>query len=280
MPVLTRNYGASAQLDWDLGGVTLTSITASRNYVFDAKNDSDYTKFDVGWGGNHIDAGQTSEELRLSSAVSERFDYQVGLFFLHSWNTSYSRTFYGQDAGAWFASAAAYNALDTSAAGKQLLGASLNNVYSTTVITPDTKSYAAFGQVNWHFTDRTTLTVGLRDTYENKTNTSVKLPTQFDGSPLSDLTALGTTLGATAAQIQAARDTRSTTLAASYAKVAGVPVKGSALSWLVSPSYNLTSDVMLYASAAAGEKSGSVQFNSSGGSLTSRPSAYSISRRA
>ena len=271
VPVLTRNDGASLEVNWSLGGATLTSITGVRNYYFDAKNDSDYTKYDVGWGGNHIDAGQTSEEIRLSSAPNETLDYQVGLFYLHGWNASYSRTFYGQDAGAWFANNASYNTLSATAAGRELLTASLNNVYSTTVINPDTKSYAAFGQVNWHLADRTTLTLGLRDTYEKKTNASTRLPALFDGSALNDLGVLGTSLGATAAQIAAANTTRSTTLGASYSTQVGVPVKGSALSWLVSPSYQLTDNALLYASVASGEKSGSVQFSSTGTPLNVDP---------
>ena len=37
-------------------------------------------------------------------------------------------------------------------------------------------------------------------------------------------------------------------------------------SWLVNPSYQLTDDVLLYASASAGEKSGAVQFDTADGS--------------
>jgi iron complex outermembrane receptor protein len=158
-----------------------------------------------------------------------------------------------------------------SGSGDQLLQASLNRVYLRNTITPDTRSYAAFGQANWHFTERATLTVGLRETYEDKTNTSSKTATFIDGSPLNSLAALGNSLGATAQQIASANNIRTTTVGTTYPMVQGTPIKAYALSWLASPTYKLTDDVMLYGSAAAGQKSGSVQFGSTGSPLNVAP---------
>jgi iron complex outermembrane receptor protein len=155
-----------------------------------------------------------------------------------------------------------------------LLKASLDNVYTTDLTTPDTKSAAIFGQVNWHLDDKSTLTVGLRETHENKTSTDTKWASSFDGSPLSDLTAIGNSFGfATGSQpILSAQNVRTTAIGSNfYATKNGAPINNSALSWLISPSYKLSDDVMLYASAAAGEKSGSVQFNSDGSPNTVKP---------
>jgi iron complex outermembrane receptor protein len=264
VPVLTRNEGISATLNWKLGDVALTLISGYRSYKFDAKNDADQTKFDDGRNGTYLSTGQQSHEFRVSQTVNSQLDYQAGLYFLHAWNTSIGRSLYGVDSGAYSAKNGDYNVLYGGAVGDQLLQASLNRVYVTNRITPDTKSYAVFGQLNWHITERATLTTGVRETYEDKTNTSSKRATFIDGAPLDDLTALGQSLGATPLQIASANNVRTTTIGTLYPTVQGTPVKAYATSWLASPTYKLADGILLYGSAAAGQKSGSVQFSSSG----------------
>ena len=265
LPVLTRNEGVSATLNWKLDSdLALTLISGWRSYDFDAKNDSEQTQFDTGWGGTLLTTGQESHEFRVTQTVNSAFDYQAGLYFLHFWNQSTSRTEYGQDSGAFSAGNGDYDLLYSTAAGRQLLQASLENVYVTNKITPDTKSYAGFGQANWHFTDRATLTFGARETYEDKTSTSTAAADLIDGSALNNLTTLGQSLGATPLQIASANNIRTTTLGPLYHTVTGIPIKAYSTSWLFSPTYKLSEQTLLYASAAAGEKSGSVQFTSSG----------------
>jgi iron complex outermembrane receptor protein len=264
VPVLTRNQGISATLNWQLGDVALTLISGYRSYDFDAKNDADQTKFDDGRNGTYLSTGQQSHEFRVSQTINSQLDYQAGLYFLHAWNTSIGRSLYGVDSGAYSAKNGDYNVLYGNAVGDQLLQASLNRVYVTNKIAPDTKSYAVFGQLNWHITERATLTTGVRETYEDKTNTSSKIATFIDGTPLNDLTALGQSLGATPLQIASANNVRTTTIGTLYPTVQGTPIKAYATSWLASPTYKLADGILLYGSAAAGQKSGSVQFGSSG----------------
>jgi len=272
IPLKTENKGASAELNWNLGNnLSLTSITGARRLSFDAKNDLDGTKFDVGQGGTKLDAGQFSQEFRLAQIVNKQFDYQTGLYYGHSWNTTISRNLYATDAGAWYATTPDYNTLYKTAAGRQLLQASLNNAFVTNTETPDTESLALFGQVNWHIDDKLTLTAGLRDTYERKTNTSNKQAVDFSGSALANLDVLGAALNASAAEIAAAKNTRSSTTGTTYSTKPGQEVKGNAIGWLLSPSYNLDSNTLLYASLSAGEKSGAVQFTSGGDPLNVNP---------
>ncbi len=65
-------------------------------------------------------------------------------------------------------------------------------------------------------------------------------------------------------QIAAANNIRTTTIGNLYSTVQGAPINAYATSWLLSPTYRLNDAVYLYGSAAAGQKSGSVQFTSSG----------------
>ena len=265
LPVLTRNQGVSATLNWKLSNdLALTLISGWRSYDFDAKNDSQQSEFDTGWGGTHLTTGQESHEFRVTQTVSTAFDYQAGLYFLHFWNQSTGRTLYGQDSGAFSSGNGDYNLLYSTAAGRQLMQASLENVLVTNRITPDTKSYAVFGQANWHFTDRGTLTFGARETYEDKTNTDTSSADLINGSSLNNLATLGQGLGATPLQIASANNIRTTTIGPVFPTVTGIPIKAYATSWLFSPTYKVSERTMIYASAAAGEKSGSVQFTSSG----------------
>ena len=265
LPVLTRNQGVSATLNWKLStDLALTLISGWRSYDFDAKNDSEQTPFNTGYGGTHLTTGQESHEFRVTQTVSSAFDYQAGLYFLHFWNQSTGRTLYGQDSGAFSSGNGDYNLLYSTAAGRELLQASLENVLVTNKITPDTKSYAVFGQANWHVTDRGTVTFGARETYEDKTNSSTSSAAFADGSALSNLATLGQGLGATQLQIHSANNIRTTTIGPTFPTVTGIPIKAYATSWLFSPTYKVSERTMIYASAAAGQKSGSVQFTSSG----------------
>jgi iron complex outermembrane recepter protein len=176
-PLATSTHGASAELNWDLGSHTLTSITAFRNYHFNAVNDEG-TPFDIGPnnGGVWDDYKQLSQELRLSSQVGGFVDYQTGLYLLKDSDNNHDQKSWGSDAGAFYASTAQYNRLYATTAGQMLMQNSLNRVnmyYNSPSGTSDIRntSAAAYGQANWHFTDKLTLTTGVRITHEDRENT-------------------------------------------------------------------------------------------------------------
>ncbi len=253
LPLRTENAGFSAVVDWNLGPVTLTSVSAVREFFFDANNDQEQTRFAIRRTGTLVDTRQVSQELRFTGSPSAKLDYQAGVYVLDLQTDTTSRNYNGAAAGAFFASNAQYAALDTPS-GRPLLDASLNDVLVTTFQNPATDSVAVFGQTNWHFTDRATLTLGLRRTDENKTSDIEKRATYGDGSPLV------ATGNATADAIRAGQ------LGNVFGLRAGDPLDESSYSWLINPSFSVTDDVLVYASAGAGEKSGSVQFNPADGS--------------
>lgn len=254
-PLKTSNYGISAKLDWQLGSHTLSSITAYRGYGFDAVNDSEQTRFDIATTGTLVDHKQYSQEFRLTSDIGELLDYQLGLFYLHSETTQTSRNGFGDDAGAFYASGTQYALLNSSAIGRSLLRQSLNDLRINTRFRPETDSYAAFGQINWHLTDKATLTTGLRNTYEVKNNAIEKWSTGNNAA----FTDGNTAENAAATAIRTGRVNNV------YGLQKGEEIRDNSISWLLSPNYKLNDDVLLYASAAGGEKSGAVSFNSSNG---------------
>lgn len=257
-PLVTDNYGASAVVNWDVGAVQLTSITAARWFHFDANNDQEQTRFAIARSGTLVDARQLSQEFRLAGQVNERIDYQTGIYLFNIETDTTSRNTYGADAGAFFASDSQYRTLDTPA-GLPLLQASLRDVFAVTRQKPVSDSAAVFGQVNWHLTDRASLTLGLRQSWEYKTNEVYRRSSYLNGSPLVS------TGNATADAIRAAQT------GADYGTVEGERIKDDAIAWLINPSFQLTDDVLLYASASAGEKSGAVAFDNNGGLANVEP---------
>jgi len=174
--LVTGSSGISLEANWKLAEHTLTSITAFKNYHFNAVNDEG-TPFDIqrNSGGYWNDYKQTSQELRLSSPVGGFVDYQTGLYLIKVNNSATYNLVYGNDAGAWNASASQYTTLDADGAGRYLALSSLANLKLATrtndgVQDIHNKSAAIFGQANWHFTDQVTLTTGARLTREDRRN--------------------------------------------------------------------------------------------------------------
>ncbi len=264
-PQVTNQYGASAQFDWSLANQTLTSITAYRYQDFDIKNGGQNGPFYITNSGQQLWNNQISQEFRLSStpAKGKALDYQVGLYYLDAEVYSDDPTYYGQDAGAWLASTTTgtntsgqFNQLITSGAGRELMRKSLDGMYQSSVTDATVQSLAGYAQIDWHATDNATLGFGVRQTEEKKQN---RISQQLDRNG-EDLDVLGATLGATTAQITAAKAIRSGQITAPFDWVEGNDIDASLTAWNVSPSYKLTDDVLLYSSVGQGVKSGFIYF--------------------
>ena len=203
-PLVTGSHSGSAELNWLLPrDYKLTSITAYKDYYFDAVNDAG-TPFNItgNSGGYLINYRQNSQELRLTSPLGGLVDYQTGLYLLNVKNSvDYQVGPYGADAGAFYASNSQYAALDATAAGQLLMINSLNNLSLYGTSTGGTQlinnySFALFGQANWHLSDALTLTTGLRATRENRTNIGSTIITgEGDGAALNPVAVNGVQLG-------------------------------------------------------------------------------------
>ena len=196
-PLVTGSNGATIELNWDeVGPFTLTSITAYKDYHFNAWND-DGTPFDVyrNSGGFWNDYEQVSQEFRVSSQTGGLVDYQTGLYFIKVDNSADYRRSWGTDAGSWFASNAQYGRLDVAAnpdgsvsGGRYLLRNSLAGLAMSCnspsgLQTIENESAALFGQANWNFTEKFTLTTGARVTNEDRTNTTRSTVNESGAAP-------------------------------------------------------------------------------------------------
>lgn len=234
-----EGYGVSAKADWDLGGATLTSVTAYRWWDWYPLNDQDNTSLSVNIrGGTTNWQRQFSQELRLASSGKRTVDYTVGLYYF--WQVVHGLGQYqlGPQYAIW----------NNPNANRALANYAYTNFESDSIIEPRTKSYAAFGQLTWNISDALKLTGGLRFTHEDKTGL-------FDqrtvaGNDLSTLSA------ADRATAQGLRD-------ALYPAVNyTVATKNDALTGQLSLAYKIAPDVLTYASYSRGSKSGGLSLGS------------------
>lgn len=236
----TQDGGISLNADWDLGSVALTSVTAWRYWDWDVANDRDYTGIPI-QSVQRIPSRQDqySQEFRIASKGEEPFRYVAGLYYFSQEITGRPTSVYGAEAANWLLSPANF----TVPIPRNLLdgyGQEGNSRFKMS-------SYAAFGEVNYDFTDRLTGTLGLRYTYEDKSGTYATRV--FGGLDLTGLPA------ATATELNRAK--LSIFRPQSYA--AGD--NGGSASGRVNLAYKLTDTMLGYTSYASGFKSGGLNMS-------------------
>lgn len=199
----TQDWGVSGQIDYNIGGTKLTSITAYRGYYNYQASDTDYSYVDILYRAPGPDAGRRefktfSQELRLQGeALGGKLDWLVGAFFANEDLQVRDNLRFGSQYGR-FASCRIINggglafAFDPTssgcikpalratvsgafgAAGPAILAGfdrldTVNNVGDTTSIyNQNSKNYAFFTHNIFEITEGLKLTVGLRWTHETK----------------------------------------------------------------------------------------------------------------
>ena len=210
--------GASVQVDYDLGGPSLTSISAYRSVKREAFYDGDLTPVsyvDINGGAGKTD--WLSQELRLTSPVGKRFDYVAGLYLYHSKASSLIRQ---RGQLSWIVPAS------NGAVIPVIPGAPLGTIFETSTFNDiNSTSFAGFGQGDLHITSKLDLIAGARLTRDELTLDYHRAPTPgavyIPGSVTLDLH-------------QAVNNTN--------------------FSWRVGPRYNVNDDVMVYATVSRGYK--------------------------
>ena len=149
----TETGGLAAIATWNLGAVTLKSITSYREMTQFVTNDFDgsgYTFFD-----NFFDSkqNQISQEFQMSGEAAEgRLEWLGGLYFFEEESDHVNGICQGTNTG--------------------IPGVAVRNdgrcLLNNQAFTLDVSSWAAFGNATWAFTDALSVTLGLRLTNEEK----------------------------------------------------------------------------------------------------------------
>ncbi len=152
------NKGLSAQVDWNLGKLAVTSITAWRQWNNVQFQDIDGTAVVYNQIAQLSDRGQLesktlSQELRAASAKGGAFDYVAGLFYMKTETDEVYRRDVVRCNGT----------LATLANGLTPCAANLNDNGVATYGT-DGKSASVFGEANYHYSKALRGVFGLRYT--------------------------------------------------------------------------------------------------------------------
>ncbi|MBG6119960.1 MULTISPECIES: TonB-dependent receptor [unclassified Sphingobium] len=138
---LTRTGGASLRIQGPIGGINFSSTTAYRKGKDYALFDNDSTPADIQTGPQYGTSRSIQQEL-LGSGKLGRLDYTIGGFFLNS-----------------------RQGVEPLLARSTLTPAATNmDQYNVSYA----RSFAVFGQVDFRITDNTTLTAGVRHTWDRQ----------------------------------------------------------------------------------------------------------------
>ena len=138
---------ATLEMNYDLSGVTLTSITGWRKSTEAQTQDFDGMSVDLYYVDRRQNYEQWSQEIRAAGEAFDGFDYVVGAFYFKSKYdlTQWSRVF----------------------ANSPSIAPTLFDRNSQHVV-GETESYAFFGDFNWALTDTVRLSFGGRWSHDNK----------------------------------------------------------------------------------------------------------------
>ena len=151
--------GASLLANWDVGPLTLTSISAWRKWDWQPSNDRDFTSLPITTiSANPSQQQQLSQELRLTSNGQHTFDYVVGAYYFHQYINTQGVQQQGAAAGLWLLGPTA------NAANPGLI----NGLRSDNDIRYKNDSAALYGKLTWNISDRLSLAPGLRLNYDKK----------------------------------------------------------------------------------------------------------------
>ena len=238
-----ENYGGSGQIDYDLGNLALTSITAYRKVKALTNQDSDFTGADlIGENSQDLGIDTFTQELRITSDFDGPINFLLGGYYFNEKIKQKNDIRFGNDfrpyAGGLINPAAVLGSANPRAAGnavvsglEQQIGGILGNpaLYTGQFFRAGDgldeayrlkdEAFSIFGTIDFEVTDRLTLSLGGNYTKDQKQfSTNVISTDVFSGLNLVGIgrsaitqqgiaTTVGQTLGlgrlATAAEVGA-----------------------------------------------------------------------------
>jgi len=137
----TTAFGASITLEWTLPAFTFNSISGYEEISIDSSSESDASPLTFLQNFYRYDIEQLSQELRLTSAPHDAFEWVAGFFFTH----------------------AAVDAPEIIFKADDLLG-----THGLTIYEQETDASALFAHGEWQLNDRWRIVGGIRYTHEDR----------------------------------------------------------------------------------------------------------------
>ena len=214
-----HSWGASLRADYTWNDITFSSLTAFEHNDKLHPEDSDASpnrELEINFG---VRSSTISQEFRAAQAT-DTYNWVFGLYYLHEDLRQNQPLFILLDADNFFGGPGSGDGVAEIAYDTALQG---------------TDSYAAFGQGTYNLTDALKLTLGARVTTESK-DFHYAAATQFQAGGLGNFGPIDPIVLPPGA--------------------ANRSLSNTAFNWRAALNYSVTQDVMVYASAATGFKSG------------------------
>jgi outer membrane receptor protein involved in Fe transport len=179
-----ENYGVSGQIDYDIGPLTLTSITAYRKSKTATNFDTDFTSADLLRGANigFTDIKTFTQEIRLQANFVDKINVLLGGFYFNEKVAQGTNVTWGTKARTFA------DTLVRSLSGGAQNIALLEGTFGTLTGNParytnqffaagqglteddrlDNENFSIFSQIDFQVTDRLTLTGGINYTNDKK----------------------------------------------------------------------------------------------------------------
>ena len=258
---------ASARLEWEFNGVTLTSLTAYDRFEREEANDGDGCACNDTSNINTTDLDVFSQELILSGAT-DRFTWLAGGYYSDD-NLDENYDFFMPDSTGGNASLVFNRPPFFLAPILQL----------DTISEQDTESWALFGHVEWSITEQFRLILGARYTEEERSWTGCTASSVDNSWGHFGNVLFGTSLGPGDC-LTIDDDPESPTF---FFNVAGTPnvddafhiisdkIKAEKWMWKAGLDFQVNDNVLLYGSASHGFKSGGFNGAISNAATSLRP---------
>ena len=185
-----KNYGGSAQIDYEFGAISLTSITAYRGVDSFSNQDSDFTAADLLQRNiNDTEIRTFTQEFRVASDFDGPFNFLLGGYYFDEKIDINNDIEYGTDfraygnalLGAATGGALNFSILEAAFGGSDFAAGlatsptvyagrffAAGTGYPSEIYTLDNTAYSVFGTVDFEITDRLTLTGGFNYTKDRK----------------------------------------------------------------------------------------------------------------
>jgi iron complex outermembrane receptor protein len=234
--ITTEEWGTSLKANAKLGDHDLTSITAYRVTRYDNSTPASLAPYDryayIPFNLGQLDTDKFSQEIHLASPTGGFVEYLVGAFYnrLHARQTQLQWSTGGQPL---------YDSAGTPLPTLIALTGAIGKDGNASLFDSVNETMAAFGQLKFNFTPRLALTLGGRYTHDNNSQ-SIDYVT-INPEPIA-----GYTPAFTASSAAPAYDFGQ--------------VKGDNFSFRIAPTYQVTDNVMLYATYSTGYKPAGIAF--------------------